>query len=135
MSVLRLTVALLCSIAVSRCATASVTTGKGAMELALVRPPSANEAVGLELHVGPLPPGARLRVVGGSGEVLGAVTPYGVSRAAEGGSYTVMVPDTAIVDGRVRFRLIIEAPNAAPRAPGLAEVEKVTLIYVPVNPR
>lgn len=106
---------------------------EGVTEMTLERAPRANEAVALEVRVGPLPSGARVRIVSDTGEVLGVVAPFGRLQAGGVSAHVVPLPARVIRRGRVRFRLTLDLPGAPPRAPGPSEVEKVSVIYVPVG--
>lgn len=116
------------------CATAGALRNQDVIELRLPRAAAADEAVALELRIGALAAGARLRILSDSGEVLGVIAPFG--RSAEGATttHTVPLPPSVIRDGSVRLQLVLEQPDAAPRAPSATEVESIALIYVPVTP-
>jgi hypothetical protein len=114
-------------------ASASAQPQQESVELILPRPAADREAVRLQISVGELARGARLRVSTGNGVLLGTVSPFGVRRGQAAGSYTLPLPATAIVNGRVELRLEVEEPGAVARAPKPGEVEGVTLVYVPVT--
>lgn len=114
------------------CATTGALRNPDMIQLPLPRPAAAGEVVAVELRLGRLAAGARLRVLGESGDVLGVVAPFGRSLEGTTTTHSVPLPPGAIRDGRIRLRLVLEQPNAEPRAPGPAEVESVNLIYVPV---
>jgi hypothetical protein len=101
--------------------------------LVLPRVAAPTEAVWLQIRAGLLPRGARLRVSTSDGVLLGTVAPFGVPRGQEGGMYTVPLPQTAVVNGRVQLHLEVEEPGAIARAPKSGEVEDIALIYVPVT--
>jgi hypothetical protein len=98
------------------------------IELSAPRSPGRDESVEIQVTTGPLPRGARLILMTEQGEVLGAVTPFGLPGS---GSSTVPVPRTAMVDGRLRLRLQVIEPGASPRAPRAEEVQGVDLVLVP----
>lgn len=105
----------------------------GITELSLARPPTARETVALELRVGVLPSGSRVRVSTEDGDVIGVVAPFG--RLAPGGvsAHVMPLPARLIREGRVRIRITLDVPGAPGRAPGQAEVEKVSLIFIPTG--
>lgn len=111
---------------------AAAADASGVVELMLPRPPAAQEAVWLQVQPPPLARGTRLRVLTGDGVLLGAVVPFGTRPDQDSGTYTIPLPATAIVDGRVRLRLEIEEAGSPPRPlrPGEASVD---LIYLPVT--
>ncbi len=105
----------------------------GTVELALPRAVAAHEAVWLQIRVGALPRGARLRVSTSDGVPVGTISPFGVRGGQAAGSYTIPLPKSAIANGRVRLQLEIEEPGTTARAPRPAEVENVDLVYVPIS--
>ena len=96
------------------------------IELAV--PPAAARAQSVELAVttGALPRGARLALSTESGEILGAVAPY--APGSRSTTATVPVPRSAIVDGRLRLRVEVLEPGAAPRPPRPGEVQRLELV-------
>jgi hypothetical protein len=62
-----------------------------------------------------------------SGQPLGTISPFGVRRGQDAGTYTLPVPPDAIRDARVSARLTISQPGAPPRAPTAQEVRGVKL--------
>jgi hypothetical protein len=99
------------------------------IELAAPRPPGRGESVELQIATGPLPRGARLTLSTEDGESLGAVTPYPPGRQSN--TATVPVPQSAIVDGRLRVRLRVLEPGAPARAPRPSEVQRLDLVVAP----
>ena len=99
------------------------------IELAAPRHPGRGESVELQITTGPLPRGARLMLSTEDGESLGAVTPYPPGRRSN--TATVPVPQSAIVDGRLRLRLQVLEPGAPARAPRPSEVQRLDLVVAP----
>src|SRR5262245_33687027 len=87
------------------------------LELVAPRALGRGESVEIQITTGPLAPGARLVVMTEQGEVLGQVTPFGVPGVGSGNTATVPVPRGAMVDGRLRLRLLLFERGAPPRAP------------------
>lgn len=133
--IVRIINALACCVAFACSVNTKLAADASGITLRLTRPPTAEEAVGLQLTVGSLSAGARIRVLSSAGVVLGTVSPYGASRQKEANSYTIVLPKSAVKGGRVRLHLEVEEPNKAAHPPGLAEVESVRLIYLPVSRR
>lgn len=100
------------------------------IELSAPRSPGRGESIEIQITTGPLPPGARLILMTEQGEVLGAVTPFGLPGSGSS-TATVPVPRTAMVDGRLRLRLQVIEPGASPRAPRAEEVQGADLVLVP----
>ena len=94
----------------------------------LAAPPAAASSQSLELVVatGALPRGARLALSTESGEILGAVAPY--APGSRSTTATVPVPRSANVDGRLRLRVEVLEPGAAPRPPRPGEVQRLELV-------
>ena len=101
--------------------------------LDLPRAPVAEEAVWLNVRVGALARGARILVLSDDGTLLGAISPFAVVPGQEAGSYTIPLPESAVREGRVTVRLVVEGPRKATRPPMEGEVENVGLVYVPVK--
>src|SRR5215475_16080320 len=99
------------------------------IELAAPRPAGRGESVELQITTGPLARGARLTLSTQDGQSLGAVTPYPPGRQSN--TATVPVPQSAIVDGRLRLRLQVLEPGAPARAPRPSEVQRVELVAAP----
>jgi hypothetical protein len=85
------------------------------VERTLPREPAHDEAVWLQIQV---PPGTVIRVSSSEGELLGSVTTYGSARGPSSTTYLVPLPKTAIVNGRIRVRLMIEQPRQPGRSEG-----------------
>jgi hypothetical protein len=103
------------------------------VELTLPREPAHDEVVWLQIQTGMLPHGAVVTVTSTKGELLGSAAPYGSARGVSSTSYLVPLPESAIINGRIRFRLMIEQPGQPGRAPRPDEVETVVPVYVPVT--
>jgi hypothetical protein len=101
--------------------------------LDLPRAPAAEEAVWLNVRVGALARGARILVMSDDGTLLGAISPFAVVPGQEAGTYTIPLPESAVREGRVAVRLVVEGPRKATRPPMESEVENVGLVYVPVK--
>lgn len=122
----------------------SATLGSGAMaggkaqqrmiELTLPRPATSEEAVWVQVRARILPRGTEIRISTPDGTLLGTVSPYGASaHDRQAATYTIPLPENAIVDDRVQLRLEVDEPGQPPRAPRPVEVESVNLIYVPIS--
>ena len=96
------------------------------IELAAPRAAAGSESVELAVTTGALPRGARLALSTESGEILGAVAPY--APGSRSTTATVPVPRSAIVDGRLRLRVEVLEPGAAPRPPRPGEVQRLELV-------
>jgi hypothetical protein len=95
--------------------------------LALPHPLRAGDTASIEVQVGPISRGRVINVTTPSGQPLGTISPFGIRRGQNAGTYTLPVPPDAIRDGRVSARLTISQPGAAPRAPTAQEVRNVKL--------
>lgn len=92
--------------------------------LALPHSLRAGERAWLEIQLGPLSRGARIEVQTKSGRLLGVISPYGIRRGNEAGTYTVPVPADAISDDHISVRLVLSYYESQ-RAPTLQEVKSV----------
>lgn len=88
--------------------------------------PSAN--AWLEVKVGPLAPGQRVRVTTRAGELLGAIRPFGRAERQQAGIYSLPVPPDAIHDDALSVVVTITEANQPPRAPTAAEVQSLRLL-------
>ena len=104
---------------------------KSVIELSAPRALAHNDAVEIQIATGPLPAGARLVVMTEQGEVIGAITPYGIPGTPGTSTATIPVPPTALVDRRLRLQLQVIQPGTAPRAPRTDEVRRIDLIVAP----
>jgi hypothetical protein len=95
--------------------------------LALPHPLRAGETASIEVQLGPVSRGRVINVTTAAGRPLGTISPFGVRRGQDAGTYTLPVPPDAISDGRVSARLTISQPGAPPRAPTAQEVRDVKL--------
>jgi hypothetical protein len=97
-------------------------------------PPAAAAGTHLQLRVtvGPLPADARILVLLCSGELVGAITPFGVE--ARGGVYFLPFEHAWLDQGRATLRLRVETDTprgTTVRAPSAAEVSRVEVVTVP----
>ncbi len=99
------------------------------VELAAPRTLRAGDSVAIEITTAGLPPGARLTLTTGAGEVLGAVAPF--PRTAPVSTAAVPVPLTALQDGRLTLRLQVIEPGGIRRPPLEGEVRSLDLVAVP----
>jgi hypothetical protein len=96
--------------------------------LTLPHPIAAGAIAWLEVQVGPLAPGQRVRVTTPAGELLGAISPFGPSERQHAGLYSLPVPADAIHDGALSVVIAITEANGPPRTPTPAEVQSVKLL-------
>ena len=81
----------------------------------------------LQVEVGPLAPGQRVRVTTRDGEQIGAVAPFGAGERRLGGRYPLPVPAAAIHDGALSVVVTITDANGSSRTPTPEEVRSLTL--------
>jgi hypothetical protein len=98
-----------------------------AMTLVLPHPLRAGESAWIEVQVGPIGRGQEIDVTTAAGRELGVISPFGLRRGQDAGTYALPVPGDAIHDGRVSVRLMITGFGAPPRAPTAEEVRSVKL--------
>ena len=96
--------------------------------LTLPHPLKAGANAWLEVQVGPLAPGQRVRVTTISGELLGTISPFGPAERRQAGVYSLPVPPDAIHDGALSVRVTVTQSNALPRAPTATEVQSLRLL-------
>ena len=102
------------------------------IELTAPRALRSDEGTEVQLTAGRLPRGARLQLTNDKGEFYGALAPFGPMRDRAGTTTaTIPIPRSALVDGRVRVRVRVLEPGAAPRAPHPDEVRNVSLVVAP----
>jgi hypothetical protein len=82
----------------------------------------------LEVQVGPLAPGQRVRVTTQSGEPIGTIAPFGPAARGHAGAYSLPVPPNAITDGTLSLRVTVTRPSAPDRAPTETEVKGLRLL-------
>ena len=82
----------------------------------------------LEVQVGPLAPGQRVRVTTRAGESLGAISPFGRAERQQAGTYSLPVPPDAIHDDTLSVVVTITEANKPPRAPTPTEVQSLKLL-------
>jgi hypothetical protein len=128
-------IALMYSAGCAGCAMTESEARQSIIELRLVRPPTTREAVWIQVRAGALPRGTEIRVSTSEGVLLGTVSPFGGPQGPDAVTYTIPLPQAAIVDERVQLRLQVDepGPGARARAPRTGEVESVNLIYVPIT--
>ncbi len=85
------------------------------------------------LRVGSLPAGARILVRARTGELVGSATPYGAQARQNPGIYTLPIPLSAIQDNAVVLQVELIRKGLQPRAPTRAEIQSVSLAYIPVT--
>jgi hypothetical protein len=102
--------------------------------LTLPQPLAAGANAWLEVQVGPLAPGQRVRVTTQAGELLGAISPFGQAERQRAGVYSLPIPADAIHDGALSVVVTITQANGPPRAPTPAEVQSLKL-QAPGAPR
>lgn len=100
------------------------------MERTLTLPHSLDAGANawLEVQVGPLAPGQRVRVTTPTGELLGAISPFGTAERRHAGVYSLPVPQDAIHAGALSVIVTITEANTPPRAPTPAEVQSLKLL-------
>lgn len=82
----------------------------------------------LQVQVGPLAPGQRVRVTTRAGELLGTASPFGPGARQQSGVYAIPVPAAAIHDGALAVVVTITDGSNPPRAPTPAEVQSLKLL-------
>lgn len=96
----------------------------GMVELPAPRRLRTEEGVHLQITTS-LPRGARLTVRDEQGNILGAVTPFGLPRGST--TATIPIPRSVITDQRVRLHLEVSEPHAPTRPPRQSEIERLEL--------
>lgn len=86
----------------------------------------AGESASLEIQVGAVSHGTEIEVTTTAGQLLGVISPFGVRRGNEAGTYTVPVPPDAISNNHVSVRLLLKYYQAQ-RAPTRKEVKSVRI--------
>ncbi|MDA9475266.1 hypothetical protein XI03_12340 [Bradyrhizobium sp. CCBAU 65884] len=82
----------------------------------------------LEVQIGPLAPGQRVRVTTRTGELLGAISPFGRAERQSPGTYSLPVPPDVIHDDALSVIVTITEANMPPRAPTPTEVQNLKLL-------
>ena len=116
------------------CAHGFVAGAPGTVTLALPRPPAHDEAVHLSVKVGRLPANTRVVVRASTGEVVGAISPFGAEARRSGGTYVIAVPADTVKDGKVSVQFEVEERGMAARVPRGDEVQSVTVALAPITP-
>ena len=103
---------------------------EGGMERTLPLPHSLGPGAHawLEVQVGPLGPGQRVRVTTRAGELLGSISPFGPAERQHAGVYSLPVPPDAIHDGALSVVVTITEADGLPRTPTPAEVRSLKLL-------
>ena len=96
--------------------------------LTLPHPLAPGTIAWLQVQVGPLAPGQRVRVTTRSGELLGAVSPFGAAERRQSGIYSLAIPPGAIRDDALAVIVTITDANNPPRAPTSTEVQSLKLL-------
>lgn len=105
---------------------------QGKITLTVPRDPVADEIVKLSITVGTLPPGARIVVRSGRGEVLGAVTPFGRASNRPGITYAIPVATEEILKRQLVLSFTLEEANEKKvRVPTDTEVREIKLLLGP----
>ena len=117
------------AIALMLAATAAYGAEREGMEQTLTLPHALRPGATawLQVQVGPLAPGQRVRVTTQGGELLGTIAPLGRAQRQSSGTYALPVPPGAIhADALSVVVTIVEGSNP-PRAPTPAEVQSLKL--------
>ncbi|MEM7585334.1 MAG: hypothetical protein AAF560_18235 [Acidobacteriota bacterium] len=104
------------------------------VELELARPPAADEAVHVRVTAGVLPDGARIVARLASGEIIGAVSPYGIRAGEKAGTYAMALPRDQGLEGPVQLNFQLDIAGESPRAPTASELEAVELVFIDIAP-
>lgn len=87
------------------------------------------ESASVRLSAGVLPHGSRLIVRLANGELVGAISPFGVSPGERAGSYMIPLPEDAVRGGTVTLHLELELPDHTLRTPTEKEIEGGELLF------
>jgi len=82
------------------------------------------ETATLVITVGVIPRGAEVVITTASGQLLGAISPYGIRAGNEAGTYSLPLPANAIRRKRVSLLVSIHGGDRS-RAPTKKEVKRV----------
>jgi hypothetical protein len=104
------------------------------VNLVLPRGLNEDERLAVELKLGVIERGAKIRVETASGKMLGVITPYGIRSGEEAGTYTVPVPAEEISNNCVSLRITLNEHRQGKRAPTTQELRSVKLRIVPGGP-
>jgi hypothetical protein len=108
---------------------------RGALTLAVPRPPATGESLLLRVEVGPLARGALLVVRTAGGTRVGSIAPFGARAREKGGFYTLPLPQKLVATGEIDLRFEIDQKGAkAVRPPTAKELLGVELVFVPITP-
>jgi hypothetical protein len=95
--------------------------------LTLPQPLKAGASAWLEVQVGPLTSGQRVRITTSTGKLIGTIAPFGPAQRARSGVYSLPVPPDTIQEGALSVRLTVTQSNIPPRAPTPMEVQSLRL--------
>jgi hypothetical protein len=95
--------------------------------LTLPQPLKAGASAWLEVQVGPLTSGQRVRITTSTGKLIGTIAPFGPAQRARSGVYSLPVPPDTIHDGVLSVRVTVTQASAAPRVPTATEVQSLRL--------
>jgi hypothetical protein len=96
--------------------------------LTLSHPLKAGVSPFLEVRVGPLTAGQRVRITTLGGELIGTIAPFGPAERQGGGVYSLPVPPDAVHGGTLSLRVTVTQSNVPPRAPNATEVQSLRLV-------
>jgi hypothetical protein len=97
-------------------------------KLMLPHPLQSGAHAWLEVRVGPLAPGQRIRVTTSAGDEIGTIAPFGPAQRRQSGVYSLPVPPDAIQQGALSVRVTVTQSNAPARAPTATEVQSLKLL-------
>ena len=95
--------------------------------LDLPHPLAPGSGAFLEIQVGALAPGQRLRVLSMNGAVIGTVAPFGPAARRAVGTYTIPVSPDLIHDGKLFFTVSLVESSRPARDPTTMELRSVSL--------
>ncbi|HEY3579410.1 MAG TPA: hypothetical protein VGK82_02665 [Pyrinomonadaceae bacterium] len=101
------------------------------MNLILARSLTAEEGLAVELKLGVLERGNKIKVESMSGKLLGVISPYGIRSGEEAGTYTVPVPPELVSNKRLSLRIVVDQYSRGKRAPTKQELRDVRLQITP----
>jgi len=101
------------------------------VNLVLARSLNEDEGLAVELTLGVLERGDRIRVQTASGKMLGVISTYGIRSGEEAGTYTVPIPAEAVSNNCVSLRITLLYNRNKQRAPTDQELRSVKLQITP----
>lgn len=99
----------------------------GKITLFIPRDSAVDESLKLNVTVGTLPPGTRIVLRSGRGELLGSISPFGKTGNRPGVSYAIPVSREEIIDRKLTLIFTLEESGQKVRVPTDAEVLTVKL--------